>query len=322
MVRGNNMEFMNSTLQKFIEELSQDNLYSKLDYNQQEIIEGFISNNIEELSKSFEHRLGSDLAGVKFNLSDDIKFEMSAKLNNDGIYRGTIFCSRLLLIGMYQMFNQMNYKNIIPDGKNIENVKIILFNLAAMCMAFHEFAHIYKGHLQLYNQWDTDKEIAKKLDIQTLEWDADNYAATKIAEWISNVNQTIIPEDQTDFAMKIACAAIHGMMYWQRSDTDFVEIERKAHPPIFYREMTMLKCIGDLRNNFNDILRYITGYETEFNRLRRVESSDIKKYFEQSRENMEYMSKIENNWGKIKNNLQNYAVFPLDEMEKKDYLYC
>lgn len=314
------MEFMNSTLPKFIEELFQDNLYSKLEYNQQEKIEGYIRNNVEELSQEFERELGSGLAGVKFNLYDDIKFKMNAKLNDDGIYRGTISCSRILLIGMYQMFNQMNYENIISDGKNIENVKTILFNLAIMCMTFHEFAHIYKGHLQLYNQWVTDKKSVENLDMQTLEWDADSYAATKIAEWISNVNQEMIPEDQTDFAMKIACGAIHGMMYWQRTNIDFVEIERKAHPPIFYREMAMLKCIGDLRNNLGNILRYITGYENEFNRLRGVKSSDIKKYFEQSRESTEYMSKIENNWEKIKNNLQNYSVFPLEEMDAKDYL--
>lgn len=35
---------------------------------------------------------------------------------------------------------------------------------------------------------------------------------------------------------------------------------------------------------------------------------------------MEYTSKIENNWKKIKNNLQNYSVFPLEEMGAKDYL--
>lgn len=320
MIGENNMEFMNNTLQKYIEELSQDNLFTRLDYEQKEKIEKLITNNIQEISKRFEGELGSSLVGVKFKLSDDIKFEMRAKLNNDGIYRGTIFCTRLLLIGMYQMFYQMDYKNIILDGKNIENVKKILFNLAIMCMAFHELAHIYKGHLQLYNQWTTDKEIEKNLDIQTLEWDADSYAATKIAEWISNINRTIIPQDKTDFAMKIACGAIHGMMYWQRTSADFDEIERKAHPPIFYREMAMLKCIGDLRNNFNDILGYITGYEKEFNRIRGVESSDIKKYFKHSREKMEYMSKIENNWEKIKSNLQNYSVFPLEEMETKDFL--
>lgn len=315
------MEFMNSTLQKFVNELAQDNLYIKLDYDQQERIEGQIKDNVEKISKEFERELGSGLEGVEFKLFDDIKFEMSAKLNNHGMFRGTIFCSRLLLIGMYQMFYQMDYKNIIVDGKNIKEVKEVLFILAMMCMVFHEFAHIYKGHLQLYNRWVTDKEIEKKyLDVQTLEWDADSFAATKIAEWISNVNKTIVTQDKTDFAMKIACVAIHGMMYWQRTDIDFDEIERKAHPPIFYREVAMLKCIGDLRNNYDDILRYITSYENEFNRIIGVESPDIKKYFEHSKESNGHMRKIENNWEKIKNNLQNYSLFPLEEMEIKDYL--
>ena len=315
------MEFMNNTLQEYVKELSQNNLYTKLDYDQQEKFEERIKENIEKISKQFECELESGLVGVNFKLSDDIKFEMSAKLNNDGKFRGTIFCSRLLLIGMYQMFYQMDYKNIISDGKNIENVKEILFILAMMCMAFHEFAHIYKGHLKLYNQWVIEKEIEKKyLDIQTLEWDADCFAATKIAQWVSKVNKELIAEDKTDFAMKITCGAIHGMMYWQRTNTDFDKIENKVHPPIFFREVAMLKCIGDLRKNLDDIFRYIIGYEKEFNRIRGIEAPDIKKYFENSRESREHMSKIEKNWEKVKINLQNYSLFPLEEMDIKDYL--
>lgn len=315
------MEFMDANFDIFFDELQKDNLFIKLDFQEQEGVEKQLKDNIEEFSRIIENLLQKGLKGVKLKFDDNRKFSVYSVLKNDGIHRGIIYCSRLFLIGNYQMFYGMDYSNIITDGKNIENIKKLMFNMSMMCMFWHELAHIYKGHLKLYSQWKKEGSIEKhSLDIQTLEWDADSFAATKMAEWILGVNKEILETDQTDFAMKIACGAIHGMMYWQRANCDFDNVKGKEHPPIFYREVTMLKCVGDLRNNFDDIIRYITGYEKEFNRIRGVESQYIKKYFEQSRESAGYMSKIENNWEKIKNNLQKYSLLPLEEMEKKDYL--
>lgn len=139
-----------------------------------------------------------------------------------------------------------------------------------------EFTHIYKGHLKLYNLWANEKEIKKHLlDIRTLEWDADNYAATRMAEWILRIRKEILPMDTTDFAMKIGVGAIHGMLYWQRQQTDFREISDRKHLPILYREITMLQCIGD----FDKIMLYVKEYEKEFNRNRKISNYDIEKYF-------------------------------------------
>ncbi len=314
------MEFMDANLNIFFDELK-DNLFMKLDYEEQEGVEKQLKDNVEEFSRIIENLLQKDLNGVKLEFDDNRKFSVYSVLKSDSVHRGIIHCSRLFLIGNYQMFYGMDYSNIVSDGKNIDNIKKLMFHMSMMCVFWHELAHIYRGHLKLYSQWKEEENIEKhSLDIQTLEWDADSFAATKMAEWILGVNKKILETDQTDFAMKIACGAIHGMMYWHRTNSDFDKVESKEHPPILYREVAMLKCMGDLRSNLEDILRYITGYEKEFNRIRGVESPDIKKYFENSRESKDQISKIENNWKKIKANLQNYSLFPLEEMEKKDYL--
>lgn len=313
------MEFMSANLDMFSEELK-DNLFIKLDYDEQESVEKQLKDNVIKFSRIIESFLQKGWNGVKLEFDDNRRFSVYSVLINDNIHRGIIHCSRLFLIGNYQMFYGMDYSNIVTDEKNIDNIKKLMFNMSMMCTFWHELAHIYGGHLKLYNQWKKEDDIKNhSLDIQTLEWDADSFAATKMAEWILGVNKNILEMDQTDLAMKIACGAIHGMMYWQRTNSDFDKVDSKEHPPIFYREVAMLKCIGDLRNNLEDILRYIIGYEKEFNRIRRVGAFDIKKYFENSRESMEYMSKIENNWEKIRNKLQNYSVLPLEELKVKDY---
>lgn len=313
------MEFMSANLDMFSEELK-DNLFIKLDYDEQESVEKQLKDNVIKFSRIIESFLQKGWNGVKLEFDDNRRFSVYSVLINDNIHRGIIHCSRLFLIGNYQMFYGMDYSNIVTDEKNIDNIKKLMFNMSMMCTFWHELAHIYRGHLKLYNQWKKEDDIKNhSLDIQTLEWDADSFAATKMAEWILGVNKNILEMDQTDLAMKIACGAIHGMMYWQRTNSDFDKVDSKEHPPIFYREVAMLKCIGDLRNNLEDILRYIIGYEKEFNRIRRVGAFDIKKYFENSRESMEYMSKIENNWEKIRNKLQNYSVLPLEELKVKDY---
>lgn len=132
--------------------------------------------------------------------------------------------------------SSMDYSNIVSDGKNIDNIKMILFNMSMMCMFYHELAHIYRGHLGLYNVWKDEGSLEQHcLDIQTLEWDADNYAATQMADWTTRVKKALLVDDRSDFAMKMACGAIHGMMYWQRQENDFCNISNKEHLPIFYR---------------------------------------------------------------------------------------
>ena len=235
-------------------------------------------------------------------------------------YRGCIRCSRLFLIGTYQMFYAMDYNNILSDGKNVGNIKKMLFNMSMMCIFYHELSHIYKGHILLYSAWFKERTINEHyLDIQTLEWDADNYAATQMADWVIRVRKELLFDDKSDFAMKIACGAIHGMMYWQRQNDDFYDVDNKEHPPIFYREMSMLKCIGDLCGNLEKMITYILGYEIEFNKLRGISTDEVKKYFEDSEEHSNHLKKVEQNWEIIKCQLEALSIFSLQELERMVY---
>ncbi len=306
------MNFMNNELSVYKEELVANNLYGQLEYEEQEKIENKLKSHIDTFTANIENILGSSYRGVKFELDYDERFRIYSELLVDSEYRGVIRCTKLLIIGTYQMFYNMDYTNIISDGKNVDNIKMILFDMAMMCLFYHELTHIYKGHLNLYSVWK--KKELHYLDIQTLEWDADNYAATQMAGWISRIRKEILPLDETDFAMKMACGAIHGMMYWQRQETDFCDMEKKEHYPIFFREVTMLKCIGELCGGLENIMLYILGYEIEFNRMRRITSDEVKRYFEDSVGHEQNLKRIENNWEKVRTELEKYSIFPLDEM--------
>lgn len=309
------MEFMGDNLTSYAQELSKENLYMGLEFEEQEKLETMLRQDVEVFSQNIEIQLGSGYKGVKFELYDDTGFRICSELTGKNGYRGVIKCSRLIIIGTYQMVYCMDYSNIVSDGKNIDNIKMILFNMAMMCVFYHELAHIYKGHLGLYNVWKDEGSLEQHcLDIQTLEWDADNYAATQMADWTTRVKKALLVDDGSDFAMKMACGAIHGMMYWQRQENDFCNISNKEHLPIFYREVIMLKCIGDLLNNLYDISSYVVGYEIEFKRIQGISFDEAKAYFDSTDGNEGYISKIERNWENIKKCLIPYSVFPLDEL--------
>lgn len=310
------MEFMDGSLKNYIDELKQNNLYGKLSFEEQEIIEKELKNSVETFSHNIEKELGSNLHGVQLKFNDNVELKIDSCLIPDSVYRGIIHCSRLLIIANYQMFYGMDYANIVVDGKNIDNIKFLLFNMSMMCMFYHEIAHIYRGHLNLYKQWKEQRSIEQHfLDIQTLEWDADSYAATQIAAWVEQINHEVLYLDKTDFSMKIAAGAIHGMMYWQRANTDYDEIHKKEHPPIFYREISMFNCIGELHSNMKRIMEYIKGYENEFNKLRGNKYFDSRRYFMGSKENASWIKNIEDNWKVVKSWLRKFSIMPLDDID-------
>lgn len=181
---------------------------------------------------------------------------------------------------------------------------------------WHEIAHIYKGHLQLLDTWE--KEGTRKqhrLDLQTLEWDADAFAATREAEVIKMYRNEILPNDKTDFATKIICGVIHGMTYWQRTSEDFEEMETKEHPPYLFREASILSSISELLGNKEDILQYIVGYENAFNRVLNVPNELVMKYFDEAVQEKNYLSSISGRWDELKKELMKYSLFPLEDIE-------
>lgn len=303
------MRFMNNDLASYISELANNNLYMRLSYDEREKIEGELKGFVSTSTENIEKLLGSNFKGVKLEINDDVEFRICSGMQDNSNYRGYISCSRLFLIGTYQMFYSMDYDGIIAEDQDVEDVKKLLFDMSLMCIFYHEFSHIYKGHIRLYNVWKKEQTIREHyLDIQTLEWDADKYAAMQMADWIIRARKQIFLDDSNDFVMKIACGAIHGMMYWQRHIDEFYDVDNKKHPPIFYREMTMLKCIGDLCGDLGKMMLYVWGYEIEFNKLRGISSDEVKKYFEASVEHSQHVDKIEQNWEIVKYDLEQYAI--------------
>ena len=153
------MKFMEENLDAYASRLLETNLYMCLEFEKQEELENMLRQDVEVFSENIEKILGSGCKGVKFELYDDTRFKICSELTETNGYRGIIKCSRLLIIGMYQMFYGMEYSNTVSDGKNIDNIRLILFNMSMMCMFYHELTHIYKGHLKLYNIWKNEGSL-------------------------------------------------------------------------------------------------------------------------------------------------------------------
>lgn len=311
------MNYLEGTYSDLVKKLYDQNLYSLLSYEEKEKIENLLIEMVSSVSQGYEKKVGKNAyCGVELKFSDEVKFSIKSSLLQNEKYRGRITCTRLSVIAMYEMFYGMNYDEIIIDGKNVENIKKILFMHALCCMMWHEIAHIYKGHLQLLDTWE--KEGTRKqhrLDLQTLEWDADALAATREAEVIKMYRNEILQNDKTDFATKIICGAIHGMTYWQRTSEDFEEMETKEHPPYLFREAAILSGISELLGNKEDILQYIVGYENAFNRVLNVPNELVMKYFDEAVQERNYLSSISGRWDELKKELMKYSLFPLEDIE-------
>lgn len=311
------MDYLEGTYDDLIKKLYNYNLYNLLSYEEKEVIENSLMEMVSTLSQNYERQAKKSVyCGVELKFSDEVKFSIKSTLLQHGEYRGRITCTRLSIIAMYELFYGMSYDEIIIDGKNIENVKHILFRIALCCMIWHEIAHIYKGHLQLLDNWE--KEGTRKqhrFDIQTLEWDADAFAATKAAECIKSYRNEILPNDNTDFSTKVVCGAIHGMIYWQRTSEEFKKMETREHPPYLFREISMLSSIGELLDNKKDILQYIVGYEKAFNRALNVPDKVVMRYFNEAVQQNSYEGIILGRWCKLKKELMKYSLFPLDDIE-------
>lgn len=311
------MNYLEGTYSDLVKKLYDQNLYSLLSYEEKEKIENLLIEMVSSVSQGYEKKVGKNAyCGVELKFSDEVKFSIKSSLLQNEKYRGRITCTRLSVIAMYEMFYGMNYDEIIIDGKNVENIKKILFMHALCCMMWHEIAHIYKDHLQLLDTWE--KEGTRKqhrLDLQTLEWDADALAATREAEVIKMYRNEILQNDKTDFATKIICGAIHGMTYWQRTSEDFEEMETKEHPPYLFREAAILSGISELLGNKEDILQYIVGYENAFNRVLNVPNELVMKYFDEAVQERNYLSSISGRWDELKKELMKYSLFPLEDIE-------
>jgi len=107
--------------------LAKNNLYSKLDFEEQENIEKEMINCVEMQTKIIEDLLPEKYKGIKLQFTSNNELRIHASLYNGDDYRGVIECSRLLLMCNYQMFFQMDYSEIVWDGKNIDAIRMMQF---------------------------------------------------------------------------------------------------------------------------------------------------------------------------------------------------
>lgn len=306
------MDYSEQTRKDLIEKLCKNNLYLNVDEDTKDANEAMLIEFVQKVSANFEQCINSSRIGVDLEFVDVEIFSVKASIIN-GKYRGKITFSRLIIIAMYEMFYAMDYTNIVVDGKNIDIIKEMMFKWALFSILLHELAHIYRGHISLFKQWEMENTIdVHFLDIQTLEWDADSMAATNLARLINYFKKEVIPKDDTDFITKIMCGAIYGAMYWQRFIDDFEYINKKRHPAPIYRALTMIDCIGDLVENKEDILEYILGYENEFNRVFCFSDENIVNEWRNAYNNSDILFLYFERWDDLKKKLEEYSVIPLD----------
>ncbi len=306
------MDYLDKDLNAVKESL-RENLFTKLDYDEQENVRCELREIIEGSSKTIDKQLGKDAKGIVAVFDYDDRFSISAKLlNDDSKYRGEIHVSNLLIIAMYEIFYSMSLENIVTDSGQEKLVRKMLLMCAFIWLINHEIAHIYKGHLRLYQSWKDKKELDQhKVDIRTMEWDADCYSATYIAGFVYAISNDI---GRTN-AERLICAALHGAMYWMRENSDFEDIDKKDHLPYIFREITMIATMFDLTSDRNIGMSLLISYEKEFNKIFKISSKSAEAHYQEMVHKYIYLKEVEDNWEDVKEMLEPFSLVPLEEMQ-------
>ncbi len=304
------MNYLDCTLSELKEKLK-NNRFVELDYDSQKEYITAIKELVENESKRIEYIMGYSFDGVKFDLGNEEEIAIYSWLRDTSSnYRGEIHISKLFIIAMYEMFFGMDMDEFTSNREQDPLLRNALFYLSFALIVNHELAHIYKGHLQLYAIWKKDSLIENhKLDIRTMEWDADCYAATRMAE---NVN-VMTKDFGHDNICKAMCLAIHGAMYWMREFSDFDVIESKEHLPYWYREISMLMSLADLVSDRQTIASLMIKNEKVFNDQFKVNSRAGDIYYLKSIVEYRFLAEVEENWDNMKSLLLPYSLLPLDE---------
>ena len=305
------MDYLDKDLNAVKESL-EENLFTKLDYDEQENIFYELREIIEGSSKAIEEKMEKNTQGVVAVYDYDDRFSISAKLlNDDSEYRGEIHVSNLLIIAMYEIFYSMSLENIVADSGQEKIVRKIMFMCAFIWLINHEMAHIYKGHLKLYQSWKDKKELDQhKVDMRTMEWDADCFSATSIAGFALVLSNDI---GQTN-AERLIYAALHGAMYWMRESSDFEDIDKKDHLPYMFREISMIATMFDLTSDRNTGMSILISYEKEFNKIFNISNKSAESYYQEMVDNYSFLQEVEDNWENVNGLLEPFSLVPLEEL--------
>ena len=280
------MNMLNEKLAERSAKLTKESLFTKLDYECQEKFKNIFKLSVELLSKDLECSLEEQQDSkhkilVKYNDYDNKKAMIPQASSNllKGEYIGEIVVNIGLIIHLYEMFFNIDYKIFVPDRKNVENIKEMMFITSMNIILYHEVAHIYYQHgllkQELLSRFGEDS-IKYKLDIQTLEYDADAFSITKMYECISYLQESSTSA-QSKLYYQIFVFSIHAIIYLFRQIDESDNVTE--HPTFYTREIAMLKVVNSLFNN-KESQDYIDFAEKEFNRQFKIDNEIINSYFE------------------------------------------
>lgn len=319
-----NMNMLNEKLAERSAKLAENNLFSQLDFQCQEEIKSALKENVDALSKSIEGQLNNNTNSksrilVKYNDFDSTAMTPQARSDLlEGEYIGVIRINIGLIIHLYEMLYGLDYKIFVPDGKNIENIKMMLFYTSINIILFHEVAHIYYQHgllkQELVSQFgESSQEYI--LDMQTLEYDADAFAITKIYEFISSL-QKLSTTAQSKLYYQIFIFSIHSLVFLFRQVNEFDDVT--DHPASYIRELAMLKVANNLFSNQHAQI-YIDFAEKEFNKQFNIDDDKLNSYFEKMGEFCIQLSDIEKNYVKLMYSIKKYSRLPVEGVDYPDY---
>lgn len=318
------MNMLNEKLAERNAKLTKCSLFCKLDYQDQEDYKNIFKSNVEILSKSIECSLekqnnSKNKILVKYNdLDNNAIIPQAYSKLTDGEYIGEVIINIGLLIHLYEMFFDLNYKTFVPDGKNIDNIKKMMFSTSVNIILCHEVAHIYYRHellkRELLTKYGSDS-IKYKLDIQTLEYDADAFAITKMYEFITKLQEHSTPA-QSKLYYQIFIYSLHALIYLFRQTDDFDYVTE--HPAFFIREKAMLKVVNNLFNN-HESKAYIDFAEKEFNRQFEINEEILNSYFEKMESFTIQLTNIEKNYDSLKYDIKRFSRLPVEGIDYPDY---
>lgn len=318
------MNILNEKLAERSAKLAKNNLFSLLGFQCQEETKNIFKSNVNALSISIENHLANNADSrskilVRYNDFDSIAMTPQARSKLlDGEYIGEILINIGLIIHLYEMFYSLDYKTFVPDEKNIENIKMMLFYTTVNIILFHEVAHIYYQHgllkQELMSQFG-EESPEYILDMQTLEYDADTFAITKMYEALSSLQKSSTTA-QAKLYYQIFVLSIHSLIFLFRQVDDFDIIT--DHPASYIRECAMLKVVNNLFGNQNAQI-YVDFAEKELNKQFNINNNTLDSYFEKMTKFDIQLNDIEKNYEKLKYSIKKYSLLPIEGVDYSDY---
>lgn len=230
--------------------------------------------NQKEVKKfNFEYRWNININAA----SIENKYEDSISLNEGAVFKIYSFFYKLInSVPLFQLdveippyvliennvtfgkkgHNSFNEKFVLSDNPILNNLAEYLSMFAIKYLIAHEIGHAFNGHSIYYNEV---REMIKKpgkqlnqcyLDLQTMEIDADAFAATRIMEeafvFYKSEKNKLHLTDKADI-LKMPIYAIHCLYYLFRDYRTWDEFH-KEHPPAYIRESMSIGAAKETLN--------------------------------------------------------------------------